>query len=143
MAVLPSLVVLTDSPARHEGFLATRPLPKRDWFLAKLLFIVLLVIAPWTLQEVIHLAGSGAPGWVVTRGALERLMFTVPLALSFAAFAALWAGYARWARAAAIIIFGTYLCLAILELVPRSPSTNRSLRRTNSISPREWPAFTR
>ena len=30
VGLLPSLVVLADSPARREGFLATRPLPKRD-----------------------------------------------------------------------------------------------------------------
>src|ERR1700733_13251577 len=47
IAVLPSLVVLTDSPARREGFLATRPLPKGDWLLAKILFVLALVVAPW------------------------------------------------------------------------------------------------
>ena len=44
-AMLPSVVVVTDSPTNHEGFLATRPLPKRDLYLAKLLFILALIVA--------------------------------------------------------------------------------------------------
>src|SRR5580704_7815805 len=64
VAILPSMVVITDSPARWEGFLATRPLPKRDLFLAKLLFALVIIVAPWTLQELVHLAMRGMPMWV-------------------------------------------------------------------------------
>jgi hypothetical protein len=117
VAVLPSLVVLTDSPARREGFLATRPLPKGDLFLAKMLFILALVVAPWVLQELVHLAMSGMPGWVVRRGTLERLMYTLPVAAGFGAYAALWPGHARWARAIGVTVVGGYLLLAITALV--------------------------
>jgi hypothetical protein len=111
VAVLPSLVVLADSPARREGFLATRPLPKRDLFLAKILFVMALIVAPWVLQELVHLAWLGMPSWVIERGTLERLMFTLPVAAGFGAYAALWPGPARWARSLAIVA-GSYVVLA-------------------------------
>lgn len=117
VGVLPSLVVLTDSPARREGFLATRPLPKRDLFLAKLLFILALIVVPWTLLEWIHLAGSGMPGWVVARGTLERLMVTLPVAVGFGTYATLWPGIARWARALGATVVGGYVLILITAVV--------------------------
>ena len=117
VGLLPSLAVLADSPARREGFLATRPLAKRDWFFAKLLFVFGLVVAPWTLQELAHLALQGMPGWVIAQGTFERLLFTLPVAFGFGAYAALWPGYARWARALAGSVVGPYLLLAIVAMV--------------------------
>ncbi len=109
VGLLPSLVVLADSPARREGFLAARPLPLRDLLLAKLLFVLGLIVAPWTLQELVHLTFQGMPGWVIAQGTFERLLVTLPVAVGFGAYAALWPGYARWARALAISVVGTYL----------------------------------
>ena len=117
VGLLPSLAVLADSPARREGFLATRPLAKRDWFFAKLLFVLGLVVAPWVLQELVHLLWQGMPAWVIAQGTLERLLFTLPVAVGFGAFAALWPGYARWARALAGSVVGAYLLLAIVAMV--------------------------
>jgi hypothetical protein len=104
--MLPTLAVLADSPARREGFLATRPLPRRDLFLAKLLFVVGLIVAPWVLQEAINLIGQGAPGWVIERGTFERLIFVLPTIVALAAFAALWPSLPRWAGAVGIIFAG-------------------------------------
>ena len=101
VGVLPSLVVLADSPARRDGFLATRPLPKRDLLFAKIFFVLALIVAPWALSELVHLTRRGMPSWVWTRGTLERLMFTLPVALGCGAFAALWPNVARWVRAIA------------------------------------------
>ena len=109
VGLLPSLVVLADSPARREGFLAARPLPMRDLLLAKLLFVLGLVVAPWTLQELVHLTFQGMPGWVIAQGTVERLLVALPVAVGFGAYAALWPGYARWARALAISVLGAYL----------------------------------
>jgi hypothetical protein len=111
VGLLPSLVVLTDSPARREGFLATRPLPRRDLFVAKLLFVLALVVAPWVIEEMVHLAGRGMPAWVVWRGTLEQLMFALPVAVAAGAYAALWPGPARWARALAVTVVLGYLGL--------------------------------
>ena len=111
-AMLPSVVVVTDSPTNHEGFLATRPLPKRDLYLAKLLFILALIVAPWALTETVHLAWLGLPGWVVGRGTFERLLFMLPVALGFSAYAALWPTLGRWGRSLAIIA-GGYLFIGI------------------------------
>ena len=113
VGVLPSLVVLADSPARRDGFLATRPLPKSDLLLAKIFFVLALIVAPWVLSELIHLTGRGMPSWVWIRGTLERLMFTLPVALGCGAFAALWPDVARWVRA----IAGGLIGYALIGLV--------------------------
>lgn len=117
IGILVSLVVLADSPARREGFLATRPVPKRDLLFAKVLFIFGLIVAPWTLQELVHLAIRGMPVWVVAQGSLERLMFILPVAVGFAAYAALWPGYGRWVLVLAGTAIGGYLSLAVVALM--------------------------
>ncbi len=123
VALLPTFVVLTDSPARHDGFLATRPVPKCDVLLAKILFVLLFIIVPWVLVELIHLAAAGVPAWVVNRGAFERLVLALPVAFGFAAYAALWRDIARWARSVAVL-FGVYLVcgitMTLIELVTRN-----------------------
>lgn len=128
VGVLPSLVVLADSPARREGLLATRPLPRRDWFCAKLLFVLGLVVAPWTLQELAHLALQGMPGWVIVQGTLERLLVTLPVAVMCGAYASLWPGYARWARALVGSVVGFYLFALIVAAIGwfffRNPSAS-------------------
>jgi hypothetical protein len=112
-AILPSLVVLADSPARHEGFLATRPVRKRELLLAKVLFVFFLIVVPWALSEVLYLAAEHLPGWVIVRGLWERLLFLLPVTFGFGAFAALWPGTARWTRALGIS-FGSYLVFGVL-----------------------------
>ena len=112
VALVPTFVVLTDSPARHDGFLATRPVPKSDVLLAKILFVLLFVVVPWVLVEWIHLAAAGVPGWVVNRGTFERLMLALPVAFGFAAYAALWRDIPRWARSVGIF-FGVYIVCGI------------------------------
>ena len=104
IGLVPSLVVLADSPARREGFLATRPLPKRALCLAKTIFVLGLVVVPWVLQELVHLVWQGMPAWVVERGTCERLLVTLPVAFGCAAFAALWPSPARWARALGVLV---------------------------------------
>ena len=106
VGVLPSLVVLADSPARRDGFLATRPLPKSDLLLAKIFFVLALIVAPWVFSELVHLTGRGMPSWVWIRGTLERLLFTLPVALGCGAFAALWPDVVRWVRAMAGLLVG-------------------------------------
>jgi hypothetical protein len=120
IVLLPTVVVLEDSPARRDGFLATRPMPKSALFAAKAMFVFALIVLPWVAQELIHLIGQGVPAWVVARGTLERLMFTLPVAFGCAGFAALWPSLARWARAAGIVaacFFLTGMIVSLLEYV--------------------------
>jgi hypothetical protein len=107
--LVPATVVLADSPGRREGFLRTRPLPGRDLFQAKALFIVLLVMVPAVLQEVVYLALSGLPLGHIVRGAGERLLFGLPFVVCTAAYSSLWPGYARWIRSVALILVGIYV----------------------------------
>lgn len=100
--ILPSLVVLADSPARHEGFLATRPVRKMELLKAKLLFVFAVIAVPWTASEALYLTSEGLPAWVVVRGSLERIMILLPVAVACSAFAALWPSVARWTRALGI-----------------------------------------
>lgn len=102
--VLASLLVLADSPARRDGFLGTRPLPKSDLFWAKALFIAALILLPSALQETLNLTAHSLPGWVIARGTFERLLFSVPAVAACAGFAALWPDAARWARAIGIVL---------------------------------------
>ena len=121
--ILPSLVVLADSPARHEGFLATRPVRKREVLVAKILFVLVLIVLPWTLSEALYLANQRLPEWVIAQGLSERLLILLPVTFGAAAFAALWPGTAKWARALGIgsacflISGGLYsYCFEVLKL---------------------------
>ena len=116
VGLLPSLVVLADSPARRGGFLATRPLPKGDLFLVKMFFVIALVVAPWTVQELVHLKLQGMPLWVIERGTFERLLWALPVAVGCGAFAALWPGHARWVRAIGLCFAGYILLMAGVSL---------------------------
>jgi hypothetical protein len=90
IGLLPALVVLLDSPARFDRFLSTRPMPRRDLFLAKALFVVLLVVVPPVLLEGVHLLLRGLPLGVVLGGSVERWLFVAAVAGLASAFAALW-----------------------------------------------------
>jgi hypothetical protein len=46
IVLLPTVVVLEDSPARRDGFLATRPMPKSALFAAKAMFVFALIVLP-------------------------------------------------------------------------------------------------
>jgi len=115
--LIPSVVVLADSPGRREGFLRTRPLPGRNLFWAKALFVVTLVLVPALLQELIYLSASGVSAGYVLHGVLERLLYALPMVTIAAAFASLWRNYARWAAGAAIALVGTLLCLSLLNIL--------------------------
>jgi hypothetical protein len=115
--LLPSMVVLADSPARREGFLSTRPMPKRDLWLAKALFLVTVVILPAVLQELTHLLLAGLPARFVIHGTLERLLFVLPIPVIAALFSALWRSYSDWAAGLGIGIGATFGVMLLLQLI--------------------------
>lgn len=115
--LIPSAVVLADSPARRDGFLRTRPLPASDLYLAKSLFLVVLVICPVLVQEGIYLAASGLPSGYVVHGVLERLLYALPMVVIAAGYAALWRSYAQWSTGFGIALAGMICAGMTLELV--------------------------
>jgi hypothetical protein len=115
--LIPSAVVLADSPGRREGFLRTRPLSGRDLFLAKALFVVALIVLPQLVGEWLYLTISGLPAGQVWHGVGDRLLFSLPLAAIAAAFASLWRSYSQWVRGLAIAFGGTILFLLLLQWV--------------------------
>ena len=114
---LPAVVVVADSPARREGFLSTRPLAKRDWLLAKILFITLAVILPAIGEEGIYLLLQGVSARYVLWGMGERALFVVPIALGMAAFASLWSNYARWVTGMVVSVLSTFGGLILLSFI--------------------------
>jgi hypothetical protein len=108
--LIPSMVVLADSPARRDGFLGTRPMPKRDLWVAKLIFIFGLIVLPVVAQDLVYLWMEGLPMRYVAQGGLEHLLWVLPVAGCAAGFAALWRSYAEWAAGLAIVLGGFALC---------------------------------
>ena len=102
--LIPSMVVLADSPARRDGFLGTRPMPKRDLWVAKLIFIFGLIVLPMVAQNMVYLWMEGLPFRYVTQGGLERLLWILPVPLCAAGFAALWRSYTEWAASLGIVL---------------------------------------
>lgn len=114
--VLTSLLMLSDSPARRDRFLATRPMPATAVSAAKILFILGLIVGPWVLQELANLAWQSVPGWVVERGTMERLLRVLPSVAICAAFAVLWPGPMPWARGA-FIAFAGFAVIALAQFL--------------------------
>ncbi len=79
MIQLIAMLMLADSPAHPEGFMATRPLPWRTWLGAKAIFIAVCLALPAVFQELLHLALAGLPARYVLHGALERLLYVLPI----------------------------------------------------------------
>jgi hypothetical protein len=111
----PSMVVLADSPARREGFLGTRPMPKLDLWAAKLMFIFGLIVLPVVAQDMVYLWMEGLPFRYVAQGGLERLLWILPVAVCAAAFAALWRNYTQWAAGIGIVFGGFVLSAYVLS----------------------------
>lgn len=73
---------LSDSPARPEGYLATRPLHPRDWLAGKVLFVVVWVGLPPVAQEFLHLLLCGFTPGVAFHAGLERALYWLPIGLA-------------------------------------------------------------
>ena len=118
--LLPTLIVLADSPAKPDSFLDTRPMSKRDLYSAKVLFMLLLLLAPAVLQEVIHLALAGLKAGYVAQGAWDRLVLGLRFLAVGAVFACLWRNAKEWAGGlVGVLVF--YIVAAITsQLVMRN-----------------------
>ncbi|MBN2451624.1 MAG: hypothetical protein JXR77_14645 [Lentisphaeria bacterium] len=118
--ILCLVVVLTDSPSRSDGFLATRPVPARDRFLGKLLYIGILVVGMRVVQEVVYLGASGIDGGLVLRAAMETLVVHALLCAGNAVFASLWRDPKQFAAgllASGLSLAGIWLAVATVALL--------------------------
>jgi hypothetical protein len=110
-AALPALVVLADSPARRDGFLATRPMPGRALLLAKAGFIAALVLLPAVLQEAATVASLGTPWLYVARAAGERAVKAALLALVPACLALYWGSLREYVTEGLGLLLGLWVVL--------------------------------
>ena len=134
---LPAVVVVADSPARREGFLSTRPLAKRDWLLAKILFITLAVMVPAIGEEGVYLLLQGVPSRYVWWGMGERALFVLPITLGMAAFASLWSNYARWVTGMVVSVlctFGGFILLTFIISHVASVPWLEPTRETSAVA---------
>lgn len=84
------LSFLRDSPARTDGFLNTRPMPRSALYQAKAIFLILFVVLPPVFFEAVHLLLQNVGLANLLHGCVERLLFVLPAAVCAAAFTALW-----------------------------------------------------
>lgn len=104
--LLASLVVLTDSIGRTTGFLATRPLPRRDLCLGKLLFLGLGLVVPVGFHEFTWLLTRGVPGGLLVQGVIERVAYAGLGVLVAAGLASVWSGTTAWVIGLALALLG-------------------------------------
>lgn len=99
-----------DRPSNEAAFIATRPLPRRSYFLARGLLVGLLFMLPLVLQEGAYLALSGRPVGAVIMGlgvsaavAGAWLLWAVP-------GAALWKAWWQALLGLLLPLVGLWLC---------------------------------
>lgn len=82
--------VTSDSPARPDRFLATRPMPTNHLIGGKALYLLVTLILPLGLMETFaSLTTGGTPAFALLAG-LEQFLFFVAIASLAAAYAAHW-----------------------------------------------------
>jgi hypothetical protein len=114
--LFPTLFALSDSPARVDGFLATRPLGKWELTQAKILLVLSAIAFPGVLQEFLHLLLQGLPFQYVCHGMIERLVFVVPITVFAAAFAGLWVNLRQWSLSLVLALVGTWAFVLLRSL---------------------------
>ena len=110
-------VVMADSPATRDRFLATRPMPRRALYAAKALFIVLAGILPAVVLEILSLRIVHAPASFIAAGALEQFGLLVIAAAFVALFTAHWKSSAAGLIAAAVSFGVGAATIGMLNLV--------------------------
>jgi len=106
LAYLPAVVMLAglslllscpeDRPGSDRSFISTRPLSVRDYWLARLMTWLLLIVLPVVLQNGLYLVLSGRPFADVLRGMAERLCFAAGFTAWLLPMLALWQRREVW-----------------------------------------------
>lgn len=87
-AIITLSIVVTDTPARDNGFLRTRPVPVRTIWWGKVIFITLFVITPSLAELTLHLLLSKVAGPDFAGILLDRVCLILPAALLIAGVSA-------------------------------------------------------
>ena len=95
VVVIPASLVMDDSRARPERFLATRPFVPGAVILGKIWFLVAVFVVPVGLQE-FALAQRGSVGAAaVLIGVSERCFLIAVMVMAVALFSSLWSGHLK------------------------------------------------
>lgn len=106
LAYLPVIVLLSglsmllscpeDRPGSDHSFISTRPLSRRDYWFARVITWLFLIVLPVVLQNGLYLALSGRPSADVLRGMAERLAFAAGFSAWLLPMLALWTWRELW-----------------------------------------------
>ncbi len=99
-----------DQPARSNGFIATRPLPRTSYYLARTLFIVVMLVVPLILQEALYLTLSHRPWQEVAQGAGWRCLVAGAWLAWVMPGTAVWKGWRQTLLGACAFLGGLWLC---------------------------------
>lgn len=116
-AVIAIRSVREDTPAISERFLSTRPVPPRDLWLSKALFLLLALVLPVLGKNILYLLLAGQELRTILLGTVQVALWVVPVLALLTAFAALWGTKIRFLVALGIvsaILFATTLALEML-----------------------------
>lgn len=112
LAYLPAVVLLAglslllscpeDRPGSDRSFISTRPLSQRDYWFARVMTWLLLIVLPVMLQNALYLMLSGRPFAEVLRGGCERLTYA--------------AGFTAWMLPALVLWRRSEIWKALLTL---------------------------
>ena len=140
LAYLPAVVMLAglslllscpeDRPGSDRCFISTRPLSARDYWIARVMTWLLLIVLPVVLQNGLYLALSGRPLADVLRGMAERFSFAAGFSAWLLPMFALWQRRELW-KTLLILALTLFLASKLLDVIaaenlPFSPSYDQT-----------------
>ncbi|MGV3660194.1 MAG: hypothetical protein ACO1TE_08410 [Prosthecobacter sp.] len=105
-----------DKPGSDRSFISTRPLPVRDYWLARVALWLLLLVAPVVAQTALYLALSDRPMGEVAAGTWARAVHVVQVSAWVLPMTALWRRGEFWA-ALGILAAGWLLADRVIDSV--------------------------
>ena len=125
-----------DQPSGPCPFIATRPLPRTSYFLARALVILALLVLPLAAQEALYLTLSHRPWGAVLEGTAWRGALAVGTLIWVVPVAALWKGWRQTLLATALLMLGIWIC-GMVQACLSLPDASLPL----PVQPSESPAF--
>ncbi len=127
-----------DQPARAGAFIATRPLPRLSYYLARLLVIMVMFALPMLLQEALYLGLSERPVGAVLSGALWKGLATLVNLGWLIPMLGLLSGWLEIGLAVVVVRACFYSCQAVLPMLLRHHELEREMV---FLSPGLWLVF--
>ena len=140
LAYLPVVVLLAglslllscpeDRPGSDRSFISTRPLSQRDYWFARMMMWLLLIVLPLVLQNGFYLALSGRPFAEVLRGMGGRFAFAAGFSAWLLPVFVLWQRRELWKMllilALTLFIASKLLDVVAVERLPFVPSYDQT-----------------